>query len=66
MSIKVVASLNVREIVTASRGLWMHAKGGQSWFGKDNFPFFSVIKQRYSLCRPTKREVGLGYSCSRV
>ena len=27
MSIRVVASLNVREIVTASRGLSVHAKG---------------------------------------
>lgn len=37
MSIRVVASLNVREIVTASRGLSVHAEGSESLFSKEIF-----------------------------
>ena len=40
MSIRVVASLNVREIVTASRGLSVDAKGSESWYGKESFSVF--------------------------
>ena len=36
MSIRVVASLNVREIVTASRGL-LHVKGGRGLLSKGVF-----------------------------
>ena len=50
MSIRVVASLNVREIVTASRGLsvrkgwWESAQRGEK---------FLAYKAKHSLCGPT-------------
>lgn len=50
MSIRVVASLNVREIVTASRGLSMYGKGdGSLLSGEKNLGY----EGSDSLCRPT-------------
>lgn len=37
MSIRVVASLNVREIVTASRGLLVHARGSGGLLSEEKF-----------------------------
>lgn len=37
MSIRVAASLNVREIVTASRGLSAYTVGSGKWFSKEKF-----------------------------
>jgi hypothetical protein len=50
MSIRVVASLNVREIVTASRGLSEYAKGGGSLLSEK---IFFAYKAKHSLCGPT-------------
>jgi len=50
MSIRVVASLNVREIVTASRGLSMYEKGCGSLLSGEKKLGYKVSD---SLCRPT-------------